>query len=402
MDNIVPLAGSNQARMEVDHGVLFGNPPRHTVNTVCVAAPEIPRSAADITTRWLNAVLEDHLAGCRVLGSQVTPFSEPGQTADIVDISLIYDSARCPLPTRMIAKLAASNPDTRSLCRTFRHYERETAFYENFRGEDLPFPRCFHSRFDPASHDAVILLEHLAPSYSPAYSISLDQIRLAVQEVAKLHARWWKDDFVKRQSALVQLDDRDHWRNAAQGANAAITLIEELVGDACPRSIEAMQIFADRVEDVMAFIATRPFTLMHSDYHSKQMFFPNEQGEGKFAVIDFQFSVAGPGAFDVSRLINIGLATGVRRASEQQIFSEYLAQLERLGVPGYDLNAFIIDHKVGILFTQLINFIALAQTDATLVERECSEHGLDWKEVWLLRGEAMMQEQEVPAFLKAI
>ncbi|WP_343785446.1 hypothetical protein, partial [Erythrobacter ramosus] len=55
-----------------------------------------------------------------------------------------------------------------------------------------------------------------------------------------------------------------------------------------------------------------------------------------------------------------------------------------------------------ILFTQLINFIALAQTDATLVERECSEHGLDWKEVWLLRGEAMMQEQEVPAFLKAI
>ncbi|MBB3775378.1 hypothetical protein FHS52_001347 [Erythromicrobium ramosum] len=50
----------------------------------------------------------------------------------------------------------------------------------------------------------------------------------------------------------------------------------------------------------------------------------------------------------------------------------------------------------------MINFIALAQTDATLVERECSEHGLDWKEVWLLRGEAMMQEQEVPAFLKAI
>lgn len=387
---------------EVDQGILLGHTPMYADQAVREGLPQIPHSAADITTRWLNIVLEPHLEGGRVLGSQVKPFSEPGQTADIVDVSLVYDSASCTLPTRMIAKLAASDPDTREMCRTFRHYERETAFYENFCGEDLPFARCFHSQFDPESYDAVILMEHLEPSYSPSYSISVNQVRLAVQEVAKLHARWWNDDFVKQQTALVQLDDPDHWRNAAQGAQAAIARVEQLVGGACPASVDAMRIFAERCEDVMAFIAARPFTLMHSDYHAKQMFFPNENGEGKFAIIDFQFSVAGPGAFDVSRLINLGMTAGVRRKKEARIISDYLSQLERLGVTDYDLEAFLIDHKLGILFTQLINFIAIAQTDETLLDVECSEHGLDWKEVWLLRGEAMMQEQDLPDFLRGI
>ncbi len=369
---------------------------------VAKRGPAIPTRENDISTAWLNEVLRPHLNGHTVLGSQAKPFSEPGQTADIVDISLVYDSARCTLPTRMIAKLAASDPDTREMCRTFRHYERETAFYQGFSGEDLPFARCFHSQFDPGSYDAVILMEHLEPSYSPSYSISPDQVRLAVEEVAKLHARWWNDHFVKQQSALVQLDDPDHWRNAAHGAEAAIARVEELVGDACPASVEAMRIFAERCEDVMAFIAARPFTLMHSDYHAKQMFFPNENGEGKFAVIDFQFSVAGPGACDVSRLINLGMATGARRKIEAKIFGDYLSKLERLGVTDYDLDAFLIDHKLGILFTQLINFIAIAQTDETLLDQECREHGLDWKEVWLMRGEAMMQEQGVPDFLRGI
>ncbi len=402
MDNSVPVAGSSQSATAVDHGVLFGDGPTVATKPLRAEVSRIPRSVEDITTHWLNAVLKPHLAGCQVLGSQVKPFSEPGQTADIVDISLVYDSSCCTLPTRMIAKLAASDPDTREMCRTFRHYERETAFYENFRAEDLPFARCFHSQFDPESYDAVILMEHLEPSYSPSYSISLDQVRLAVHEVAKLHARWWNADFVKRQTALVQLDDRNYWRSAADGGEAAITRVEQLVGDACPASVNAMRIFAEHCEDIMTFIMARPFTLMHSDYHAKQMFFPNEYDEGKFAIIDFQFSVAGPGAFDVSRLVNLGMTTSARRKNQAQIFSDYLSQLERLGVTDYDLGAFLIDHKLGVLFTQLINFIAIAQTDEKLLDQECREHGLDWKEVWLTRGEAMMRELDVPDFLRSI
>lgn len=40
--------------------------------------------------------------------------------------------------------------------------------------------------------------------------------------------------------------------------------------------------------------------------------------------------------------------------------------------------------RFGTLLTPLINFVALDQTDEKLIERECGECGLDWKEVWLL------------------
>ncbi len=385
---------SPNARKMVDHDLLFSKRSQ-PVRT-------IPNSAKDITTAWLNSVLEPHLEGYRVLGSQAKPFSEPGQTADVVEVSLIYDSARCALPTRMIAKLAASDPDTREMSRTFRLYERETGFYQVFPGADLPIARCFRAEYDPETYDAVILLEHLAPSYSPSYGISLEQIELAIREVARLHARWWNDPFVKQQSALLQLDDPDHWPNAAEGAVNAIARVEELLGDACSASVEVARIYAERTEAIMAYIKTRPFTLMHSDYHPKQMFFPNAQGEGKFAVIDFQFSIAGPGAFDLSRLFNLGLDTTVRRAHEAHIVDVYLDQLSQLGVAGYDRNAFLIDHKMGVMMTQLINFIAISQTDEALVRQECAEYGLDWKDVWLLRGEAMMRELEVPTFLRSL
>ena len=392
----VYVSGSETATSlpEVDHDVMFAPLTEPDVR--------IPRSAGEITTGWLNTVLAAHLREYRVLGSQAKPFSEPGQTADVVEITLIYDSAKCDLPTRMIAKLAASDPTTREMCRLFRHYENETGFYRTFDAGGLPIARCFHTGFDPESYDAVILLEHLAPSICPSYSITLDQVRLAITEVAKLHARWWNDHFVKRQPCLIQLDDRVHWSNVAQGAVAAIDRIEKLVGDNCSASVEVMRVYANRLENISSYMRQRPFTLMHSDFHPKQMFFPNGAGKGKFAVIDFQFSVAGPGAFDVSRLLNLGLDTNVRRSHERGILDGYCEELRRLGVKDYDHTELLIDLKFGAFFSQLINFIALDQTDHALIEQECAEHEVDWREVWLMRGEAMIRDLDVIRLLRSV
>ncbi len=337
-----------------------------------------------------------------MLGCQAEPFCDPGQTADVVEIWLDYDSSRCALPERMIAKLAASDPATRELCKIYGHYEKEVSFYQNFAGDDLPIARCFHARFDPETHDAIILLEHLAPSYSPSYSISVEQVGMALKEVAGMHARWWDGDFLKCDPAVVQLDDMDRWRSVASGVVAAIDPVQNFVGSKCETSIEVMKLYDQRLEGIVRFWQTRPFTLAHADFHGKQMFFPNDEGEGKFALIDFQYPLAGPGVFDVSRLLNLGLATAQRAASQTQLIEGYLEALAANGVENYSFDDFLIDHKLGTMFTQLINFIAVAQTDHELIARECADYGLDWKDVWLLRGEAMLRELNVPDFLCGI
>jgi hypothetical protein len=56
--------------------------------------PIIPQGTADITTAWLNQVLAPHLQGRSVIGCQTRPHDVPGQTADIVELWLHYDSAQ--------------------------------------------------------------------------------------------------------------------------------------------------------------------------------------------------------------------------------------------------------------------------------------------------------------------
>lgn len=365
-------------------------------------APAIPAGAGDITAAWLNAVLEPHLAGHRVIGCRAKPHGEPGQTADIVDIQLHYDSALCPLPSRMIAKLAASDAITRDLCKIFRHYERETAFYGSFNDGDLPLARCFHARHDSGTQDTVILLEHLAPSYCPSFAISFDQVSLALREAARLHARYWNDACLQQHPGLVSLNDREHWANGARGAVAGIDKVASLLGDDGAASIATMRACEDNLDAIMAFARGRPFTLQHSDYHPKQLFFPDAQGQGKFAVIDFQFSVAGSGAWDVARLLNLGLDSQVRTAGQADLIAAYLDALAGHGVTGYGEDEFLVDFKLGIMMTQLINFIAVDQTDVALIARECADFGLDWKEVWLMRGERMIREFDLPDFLRSL
>lgn len=367
-----------------------------------VTKPMIPQCAADITTAWLNAVLEPHLQGYTVIGCQAKPHALPGQTADIVELWLHYDRAQCPLPARMIAKLGATDPTTRDLARTFRLYERETAFYGSVSGDDLPIARCFHADFDPASYDAVLLLEHLAPSFCPSFGISPDQVRLAVGEAARLHARFWNDETVLEHPALIQLSDPVHWPNVASATLAAIARVRDLFGDDCCESVAMTQAYSANFAAIMQFMRKRPITLQHADYHPKQLFFPDAEGQGKFAVIDFQFSVAGPGAMDIMRLLHMTPCADACIAAHDDLFDHYLDMLAQHGVRDYGQDDLAIDIRLGAMMTQLTNFIALDQTDVSVLQRECEDFGLDWREVWLLRGERMIRELDVPGFLRAL
>jgi hypothetical protein len=131
------------------------------------------------------------------------------------------------------------------------------------------------------------------------------------------------------------------------------------------------------------------------------MFFPSDAG-GRFAIIDWQFSVAGPAAWDIARIINLGLESEARSVIEDALIDEYLELLKSHGVADYGRDEFLTDYRMGVLLTQIINFIAVAQTDTALMERECAECGLDWKAVWLLRGERMIEEYGIAKFLRSL
>lgn len=350
----------------------------------------IPRCVEEITTDWLNTVLEPHLKGGRVRSSLSTAFSDPGQNAEVADVTLEYEGPN-DLPTRMIAKLASRTPAIREVCRTHDMYGREVAFYNSFAGDGLPLARCFHAQHEPESQDMVLLLEHLSPSLTPSYGITVDQVRMAARRAAIFHAHWWNDPWLKDQAALVQLDDMGGWLTFLEASVAAFPIVRSLVGAECEASIHAITFWQANLDNVLAHLKTRPFALQHSDYYGKQIFFPHN-GQGQFAIIDWQFPSVGPAAWDVARLMSMGLDTSIRRTIEMDLVTEYVDALSAEGVCGYDADQCRIDLALGVVYSQMLNFISMLTTGPSLADMECRKHGLDWKDVWLLRGNAMVEE----------
>ena len=223
---------------------------------------------------------------------------------------------------------------------------------------------------------------------------------MALSRLPGLHGKWWNDPLLREKDWLVQFDNAPFFTAAFHGADAAQTTLRELF-DAPDYTIEAMALLKEKLDAVLAFYTTRPFTFVHGDYHAKQMFFPSEQG-GEFAVIDWQFPFVNAGAWDFARMLGMCVATEERQAREDELIDQYLNGLIAHGVGGYDKNQFMLDYKMGLLASQMIMCIAAADTDPKLFEKECGDLGVDWRDVMFDRTQRALIEHDTIDFIKAL
>ncbi|MDZ7684480.1 MAG: oxidoreductase family protein [Gammaproteobacteria bacterium] len=119
-----------------------------------------------------------------------------------------------------------------------------------------------------------------------------------------------------------------------------------------------MEYYAAHIETILDYLATRPFTLVHGDYHPKQMFFPTAEG-GNFAVIDWQFSFVAQGAWDLARIVVTGQDAASRRERESALITQYHDGIKARGVEDYSREALEDDFRLGILVNRMIMMIAI-------------------------------------------
>lgn len=363
-----------------------------------------PASAADITADWMNEALaaSGRLGKFNVVGCDAVDSEVPGQTAEIATISVEYDDPACPLPRKFVAKLSSRNPAViESVVKVYDLYRREAAFYNEIPEAGITVPDCFLCAHDPSSQQLIILMKDLAPAITNSWAATPDQIELAVSRLPAFHARWWNDPKLRASDWLVQFDDRDFYFSAASAGNLAIPKIEEFFGDESEETIALLRLWLENIDTVLGYIATRPYTLVHGDYHPKQMFFP-ASGGGEFAVIDWQFPFVAQGAWDLIRVMVLGLDRTVRRDLQSSLVSGYHNGLAQHGVTNYSMEDLETDIRLGLVVNQMIMAVALIDTDISLVEKECAALGVDWKDVMLLRGEAAVRDWDVVGFLRSL
>lgn len=361
----------------------------------------IPRQASDITVEWLNNVLEQsgHLAGHRVTTVISEDSDVPGQTAEIAKVQVTYDSDGCKLPMNFIAKYTSRNRVViDAVVNAYQQYWRETSFYRELPDTGIPKPTCYHAEFRAESQEFILLLNDLAPAVSPSWASTSAQVAQAISHLPPMHARFWNSPLLREKQWLVQFDDQDFYNAAAGAAAAAIPKIQSLFGEEAASTMRLLATWQKKIERVTEYVGSRPFTLVHGDYHSKQMFFPSDAG-GEFAVIDWQFSFVAQGAWDLARIMLVGQDIDSRRRSEDELITGYLDGLRDGGVEGYTMTELRDDLLVGTAVNQMIMAVAVADTDISLVEKECAAVGVDWRDVVMKRGEAAARDWEVAEFL---
>jgi aminoglycoside/choline kinase family phosphotransferase len=270
-------------------------------------------------------------------------------------------------------------------------YRREVAFYETFGDQGLPVPMCYHAEFSTEGYRFVLLLEDLSAGESPSWAAQLHHIETAVEEVTSLHARYWNDASILDHDWLIGRGDSEFFYALR---DTGLKALPSALAHGLPaNSRQVVEAWYERMDEFLAWVKKRPFSVVHGDYHPKQIFF-RSASEGRFAIIDWQFPMIGPGAWDIARVMTLGLSIEDWHANEQRLCERYLSLIKDQGVTGYGQQELKDDLATGYLVSLGIHMAACG-SDTELFKKETTDLGLDWFDPLFGRLDVILQEHDV-------
>jgi thiamine kinase-like enzyme len=237
----------------------------------------------------------------------------------------------------VIVKLASSDQTSRSTGVALGIYEREILFYQELAPRiGGPLARCYLARFDPAAGWFTLVLEDVAPAVQgdQIAGCDVDQARLAVRELARLHAPVFGDPEL----------EHSEWLNRPSPVNQA--LVAQLLGGFFERyaeriSPEHRSVCQRLVASLDGWLADRrpPLGLVHGDFRLDNLLFGARESAKPLTVVDWQTVGWGGAMNDLSYFLGGGLSVADRRAYERELVGEYYSALCSQGVAGFTKEA---------------------------------------------------------------
>ncbi len=322
---------------------------------VPVARPPIPSTPAELTPAWLTEALRatGHLDDAAVAAVQVEPIGQGvGILCQLARLTLTYDRPAPAAPASLVAKLPTADAQTRGMVALFRFYEREVRFYAEVAPLlEVRTPRCYYHDFDPTDGDFILLLEDLSPYRlgDQLAGASVEELRLVVAELAKLHAPWWNDPRLERLHWVPVANDPVNKAGLALYPQAWPVFVERF-GHALPEAVRRTgERLGAHVGAILDRFTTAPRTICHGDYRLDNLFFGNADN-APLAVIDWQIAVRSVGTYDVGYFMSQSVDPAVRRAHELDVLRMYHQLLLEGGVRDYSFDDCLTDYRWTLLF----------------------------------------------------
>lgn len=322
-----------------------------------------------VSPAWLNSVVSPDVRG----GTLVTDVAAVligegiGFLGEVARLTLTYAEPSASAVTSMICKMPTSNEGFRFVGDMLGLYEKESAFYREVAPEILiRIPTCYANLQDEQSF--VLLLEDMAPMRpgDQLASCTLDEAKLALAEVAKLHARWWQHD---------RLADFEAWLPKPGGATFHVFEAGYLGGvDAFHR--EWAHLVSSNVHDLVDRAALayhdmidagpgrEPHTFIHGDFRLDNMMFGQDPAEPSLALLDFQLPFQANAMWDVIYFLAGNFEPEWRRQYQDQLLEYYHGCLVDGGVNNYALEQCREDYRAATLV--LLGYLVTSAADIDL------------------------------------
>ena len=300
---------------------------------------DLLRRPEDASADWLTAVMRE--SGAASNESAVTQYDAAaigtGQMSRSYRFELGWDDRAPAGPPSVVIKVAASDDTSRATGVGLGIYEREIRFYREVAPRiGGPLATSHLALYEAQAGWFTLVLEDAAPARQgdQIAGCTIEEARLAMRELAQIHAPVWNDE---------QLDATD-WLN--QPSVVDKTIVRQLLSGFIERydarlardHRAVVEHFVDRLDPWLEE-RPRPFSIVHGDYRLDNMLFGKGRSSKPLTVVDWQTVSWGPPLVDVSYFLGAGLTVDDRRAHEDALVRDYYHRLTDLGVEGFSWDA---------------------------------------------------------------
>jgi hypothetical protein len=285
----------------------------------------IPRTVDDLTPQWCSEAL-----GRTITTVSATPLG--------VGVGLVGQLFKLELDgpdgaSTVVAKMAAPTDEGRFVATVLNMYGREASFYEQLSPRTtIGHPACYHSEHDPATQDAVLLLEDVSVRGRQLDQIngcSVKEARPAVRCLAKLHATFWDDSTLDDADWLLRLGDDPYPGAVAFAYETAWPRVQEFFPEAVTPAVKSFgDRYAEQIPALFAQLSEGPLVLAHGDWRLDNLFFTPDDD---VIAVDWQLIDRSVGPRDLAYLATESVNVP-DRAGYDELFATYMGDLAARGV----------------------------------------------------------------------
>ena len=311
-----------------------------------MSPPGLVTRPEDVTSAFLTDVL--NYSG---IDAKVEHFTQSnvgtGQVGQNVRFQMTYATDSDPsAPASIVGKFCSDDEVSRQTGVGLANYLREVRFYQELRASlDIQTPKVLFTDINPETHQFVLMMEDLAPAVqgNQLEGCSVADVKLGLEELAKLHGPRWADESLFDLEWLPR-PDPDAGVTIAGLYNQLFPGFVERYGSRLNQThIDLGKHLGDNfARHVANGNRDHAMTVTHGDYRLDNTMFG---GPYPLAVVDWQSPTIGNNGQDLAYWVGTSLPSDIRRKSDRALVEHYYQSLTHYDVGDYSLEQCWLDYR---------------------------------------------------------